>query len=292
MTGWKKLAVVALVALGWLAGLGIMALAGGGRSSLQPEAALLEALPSAWSAGRYMGYERFTADELNRRPPRESTGLRFVGPDRPSTEPAVVSVHPIDHYTWGAASGGGGECVVLVSVDQPDDPQYGTTRYGVLPAGTPCTGSNATTATATLDDLPYDDPPPGVAEVVAEVLFGVASLGVPLALLALVVVRARRQRPLLVLRNLAITVAATIVWWLALIGIVGALGASWREFGWSNYYGGFCWGLAGGLIVLIGVMSALAVDRASPEARAGFAALGTGVVALPLAFMVLMATII
>lgn len=295
-TGGRKVAVGALVALAWAAGLGVMALIAGGSASPAPEASLLDASPSPWSGspwsgGRYTGYERFTADELRRRPPPSGiAGLRFVGPDRPSTGPTVVSVHPIDHFTWGAAAASTGRdrCVVTVSVAQRDQPQYGGIRYGLLPAGTPCVGNNATTATATLDDLPTDEQ----SDPLVAVLAGVAIYGAPLALLALVVVRAPRHRLRVLLRNLAIAVASTVAWWVALFAVVSAVGASWHEFGWSNYYGGFCWGLAGGLVVLVAAVSALAPDGASAEARIGFAALGAGVVALPIAFMVSVASVI
>ncbi len=80
---------------------------------------------------------------------RSEDGLpvSYVPADVPSDGPLVVSVNPIDDFTWGAAalSARTGRCYLVVLV-RDQDPRYGHVRYGVLADGRPCKGSEATRA--------------------------------------------------------------------------------------------------------------------------------------------------
>jgi hypothetical protein len=108
----------------------------------------------------YLLYSRFTADEMNRvgqDPDRrahliwrslEDQTITYVPADVASDGPLVVSVNPIDDYTWGAAalSERTQRCYLEVHVREMENPKYGHTRWGRLAEGLPCKGSEATRA--------------------------------------------------------------------------------------------------------------------------------------------------
>lgn len=105
-------------------------------------------------------YTEFTAEELNRvRKASELRVIRFVGPDEESTGPDVVSVNPIDAYTWGAAarSDQDGRCYIIVAIADRVNPRFGEQRYGAFPRDHPCTGSLATPESAPSDNWPDAD---------------------------------------------------------------------------------------------------------------------------------------
>ncbi len=79
--------------------------------------------------------------------------ITYVGATVPSTGPLIVSVNPMDEFTWGAAALAlNGRCFITVIVLDRADPQYGGIRDGVLPAGAPCMGALATPANAATPD--------------------------------------------------------------------------------------------------------------------------------------------
>ena len=132
---------------------------GPGIASGPPDAqdSLLFAMPSGRdSAGAYLGLDQFTADELDRiHEGMELRPLRFIGADMPSTGPDVVSVNPIDRYTWAAAAlSSRGICYAIVSAHDRANPKYGSTYFGRLPHGAACVGSAASPATVTGRDWP------------------------------------------------------------------------------------------------------------------------------------------
>jgi hypothetical protein len=113
--------------------------------------ALNIALPPPWtSTYEFIGLTHFTADELNRinlgsKYPRQ---LTYVTADVPSTSPDVVSVNPIDDYTWGAAVLSlRGDCLLILNTHKPENPKHGDAFYGWYPRGAPCLGSAATQET-------------------------------------------------------------------------------------------------------------------------------------------------
>lgn len=115
------------------------------------------ALPAPFdSSGRFIGYLRFTAQHLNENRRGVGRRLTFVDADLPSTGPSVVSVHPIDQYTWGAAakSKEDGGCYLILGVHNRRNPEFFDTRYARLPAGRACTGQAATPARVKASDWP------------------------------------------------------------------------------------------------------------------------------------------
>ena len=104
---------------------------------------------SPFQHGHSNTVEGQTADVMQRRYPH----LRFVRANRPSTGPKVISVNPIDAYTWGAvARARSGRCYALVWVLDRREPQYGGSRYGFVPRSSPCEASFATPATIRGDE--------------------------------------------------------------------------------------------------------------------------------------------
>lgn len=126
---WAVLAVVAIVLIAALPArrtIGLALLAGGSAAYVivmfelsqplvnafkgPPDAntSLWAAVPDPWSSsGDYAGLARFTADELNRvRHGSEYVDITstYVPGGVPSTGSAVVSVNPMNDYTWGAAA--------------------------------------------------------------------------------------------------------------------------------------------------------------------------------------------
>ena len=125
------------------------------------ESSLENAAPDPWSAsGRFVGYSRFTAPELNRiHQGKELRAIRYVSAQTPSTGPAVVSVNPISKFAWAAAalSDQSGRCYVILTTSDPRNPQYGDDRYGWLPRGAACVGASATRKSARRADFWPDE---------------------------------------------------------------------------------------------------------------------------------------
>jgi hypothetical protein len=155
------LAVSSLVVLWFFSGLGAFALAPRNLfwpliPSEPPDAqdSLTFAVPNGWDAsGTFIGFDRFTADELNRiHQGSKLRPLRFVTADTPSTRLDIVSVNPIDRFTWGAvALSSSGRCDAILIVYDPAIARFHVPQnyFSVLPAGSACGGSAATAATVT-----------------------------------------------------------------------------------------------------------------------------------------------
>ena len=134
------------------------------------------------ASGAYIGYDKITAAELNRRYPTSDgeriTGpLQFIAGEQPSTGPTVVSVNAIDQFTWGAAalSREGGPCFLILRVRDSQNPTYGEVRQGILPAGQACLGVSATAETVTARYWPVVPvrQPAVIVEGVALLLLGI-----------------------------------------------------------------------------------------------------------------------
>ncbi|HKA11229.1 MAG TPA: hypothetical protein VKI99_12255 [Candidatus Dormibacteraeota bacterium] len=98
------------------------------------------------------GLVEFTAARLQQLKHGSGWGpIDYVPADVPSTRPHIVSVNPIDKYTWGAAaySVRAGRCYLILVAEDPRNPEYGATYYGRLPARESCVGSAATRASVT-----------------------------------------------------------------------------------------------------------------------------------------------
>jgi len=104
-----------------------------------------------------LGEMQWTADELNRVHQGHEWGvITFVPANVPSTRPTMVSVNPIDQYTWGAAaySVRTDRCYLTLTALDPSNPQYGNTFYGRLAQGASCVGLAATRQTVTSSTEP------------------------------------------------------------------------------------------------------------------------------------------
>jgi hypothetical protein len=290
----KKVRVAVVVAIAWVAlvgGVAATTAALGRRPTPGATSSLLYALPTPSESGRFDGYDRFTSGELNRlRHGHELRQIRYVDARSESKGPGVVSVNPIDRFTWGAAavSNQNHRCYVILAEADRSQPQYGTTRYGRLPEGSPCVGSSATPGTARDDDWSVDDDGGSWLDIVDTLL----TILPPAALLITIIARARRRGLNHAVRHLPLLVGATIGWFVALTALAGSLDEAWSEFGLSNYAGAAAWAALAGVVVEAGVIAALAPSSASLEARVGFGVLGTAIVGVPLAFIVIAASII
>lgn len=116
----------------------------------------LDALPPG--SDPELNYLTLTASELNRTQPQRPDyplTVKYVDADVVSNSESMISVHPIDPYTWAAvALGSDGRCYGLLSALDPDHPTYGSTFYARFPPRTPCRGSEATMQSVTLIQLP------------------------------------------------------------------------------------------------------------------------------------------
>jgi len=75
-----------------------------------------------------------------------------VTADTPSTRLDIVSVNPIDRFTWGAvALSSSSRCDAILIVYDPAIARFHVPQnyFSVLPAGSACVGSAATPATVT-----------------------------------------------------------------------------------------------------------------------------------------------
>lgn len=101
------------------------------------------------ASGQFQGLASFTAERLNGMNEDPVRGITFVSADEPSTGPTVVSVNPIDDYTWGAAalSARSGVCyLTLLAIDRENTRLFHSKR-GWLPPGSKCVGKAATEQT-------------------------------------------------------------------------------------------------------------------------------------------------
>ncbi len=99
-----------------------------------------------------LGEMQWTAEELNRVHQGHEWGpITYVPAAVPSTRPDMVSVNPIDQYTWGAAaySVRTNRCYLILTAHDLSSPQYGSTFYGRLAQRAPCVGLAATRQTVT-----------------------------------------------------------------------------------------------------------------------------------------------
>ena len=116
--------------------------------------ALLWSLPAASDLA---GLDTATAQELDRRNQGRDINdrLRFVDARTPSSGNLVVSVNPIDRFTWSAtALASNHRCYALLVALDRNNPRLGTTLFAKFPGGTPCEAERATPETVTLKDPP------------------------------------------------------------------------------------------------------------------------------------------
>ncbi len=222
----RRVAVVAGTCLvGWFVlvyGLAAILRATGARPGPGAQSSLEHSSPPARDAsGRFLGFSRFDAAELNRiEHGKELRELRFVGPDVPSTGPDVVSVNIVDDFTWGAAalSDQTDRCYLMLRVIDRDRTDLGTTHYALLPKGEPCLGASAVPDRVTASDWPDAGAygPGALTSLIVLLLL----LGPMAAVLAWAVVEIRKveDRGRATLRWLGPIALSIVAWWVACAG--------------------------------------------------------------------------
>jgi len=118
-------------------------------------AGLLYSVPDPWARGTFEPLVRFDAEKLNEL--RGGVGLRllYVPADSASVGPAVVSVNPIDDFTWGAAAlSKEGRCYLILILHKPADPKKLDARFAVGGGSGPCVGADAKPGSVQLSAWP------------------------------------------------------------------------------------------------------------------------------------------
>jgi hypothetical protein len=117
--------------------------------------ALMQLPPGSQPEPNYLS---LTAMELNHTQPQRPyfpLRVRFVSSNVSSTSPTVISVNPINPFTWAAvALGTDRHCYATLSALDPSHSAYGQMYYARFPIGVPCRGNEATSETVTLTQLP------------------------------------------------------------------------------------------------------------------------------------------
>lgn len=302
MVNYRRIAtVVAGCVAGWFVlvyGLAAVLKATGGRPGPGAQSSLEYSSPPARDAsGRFLGFGRFDAAELNRiRQGKELRKLRFVGPDVPSTGPAVVSVNVIDDFTWGAAalSDQNDRCYLVVRAIDRDKPQFGGTQHGWLPKGEPCVGAAAVPARVTLPDWP--DAGGGGPGVVENLMIGLLIFGPVVAVLAWAVVQITKteDRGGAALRWLGPMALCVLGWWTAGGAAFGSVDESWSALDAKEVVRSLVWSTIGLAVLGIGAI-AFAVSRHrgyQPHNVLAVSSVAAFLAAVPVLFMVAIATII
>lgn len=117
-------------------------------------------VPTVRKGEVYVGFEGKDAAALTsageyRKWPEFGERVRLVAADQPSTGNLVVSVQPIDRYTWAAvALSSSGRCYATLVRDDPTNPSNGSTYFARFPAGTPCKATFATVDSVKSPDIP------------------------------------------------------------------------------------------------------------------------------------------
>ena len=109
---------------------------------------------------RMESYEWATAEALMRTGAQKEwaehgNDVRVVDSQTESTGNLVVSVNPIDRFTWAAvARSSTGRCYAILLQGDRENPQFGQTYYAKLPAGTPCKADVATPKSVRGTEIP------------------------------------------------------------------------------------------------------------------------------------------
>jgi hypothetical protein len=117
---------------------------------------LLWAVPTPAPSATYDNLAGKDAEYLNSTDHGAQDGkhLTYVPPSAVSTGATVISVNPIDPYTWAAVALNYGACYGILMAENPSHPAYGDTYYAKFPKGTPCKGSVATRRSVKSPNVP------------------------------------------------------------------------------------------------------------------------------------------
>jgi len=288
-------AVVAGCLVGWFIlvhGLAAILRATGGRPGPGAQSSLEYAWPTSRdSSGRFLGYSRFDAAELNRiQQGKDLRDIRYVGPDVPSSGPDVVSVNVLDDFTWGAAalSDQTDRCYLLLKVTDRERPQFGTTLHGWLPKGAPCLGASAVPERVTGPDWP--DAGSDSSSVLENLLVGLLLLGPVTGGIAWGVVEVAKvpDRGRAAIRWLGPVALFVIGWWMAGGAAFGSVEESWNRLDAGEAAGSFIWSTLGLAVLGAGAIAFIVTRRRGfdPHKTLGLTGLALLLAGLPVAFMV------
>jgi hypothetical protein len=270
----------------------------GARPGPGAQSSLEYSTPSARDgAGAFLGYSRFTADELNRvRQGSELRSIRFVPAEVPSTGPGIVSVNAIDDFTWAAASESDetGRCYLILVVTERSNPRFGSTRYGWLPKGAECVAHAATLENVTGSEWPDQgrDSSNWLDTVIVGAVFWAPLVGV-LGWAALAV-RRESERGRAAWRWLSSVLLFALAWWLAAVALLGSIEQSWEQLDFGTFGSSLVWCLLAATVPTGGVLAWLVGRHRHfrDDQILRLMALGVVIPGVPLAFMVIAGSII
>ena len=262
------------------------------------QSSLWAAWPTARDdSGRFLGYSRFDAAELNRvQQGRELRAIRYVGPDVPSTGPDVVSVNVVDNFTWGAAalSDENEHCYLLLHVTDRERPEFGSTFFERLPKGEPCLGASAVPERVRASDWPDFE---GDELTIVEFLFaGLFLLGPVAAGIAWAVAEIRNapDRRSGTLRWLGAGALAIVGWWAGGGAALGTIGISVEHLDAREVVASLIWSTIGLAVLGLGA-SAFAAGRRrgyEPPRTLAFTGLVLLLAGLPVLLLLAVETVI
>ena len=269
---WRLAAIVAGCIVGWFVivyGFAAILRATGSRPGPGAQSSLWAAWPTARDdSGRFLGYSRFDATELNRiQQGRELRAIRYVGPDVPSTGPDVVSVNVVDDFTWGAAalSDENGHCYLMLHVTDRERPELEPAFFERLPRGEPCLGASAVPERVRASDWPDFE---GDALTIVEILFAGLFLLAPVAAgiaWAVAEIRNAQDRSWGTLRWLGAGALAIVGWWAGGGAALGTIGISVDHLDAREVVASLIWSTIGLAVLGLGASAFVAGRRRGYE---------------------------
>jgi hypothetical protein len=117
---------------------------------------LLWATPKGSQSATFVNLAGRNAESLNRSDNGSYGGmhLTYVPADVASTGPTVISVNPINSFTWSAAALSDGTCYATLMSENPRHPQFGINLFTKYPSTQPCEARFATAATVKDPNVP------------------------------------------------------------------------------------------------------------------------------------------
>ena len=294
-------AIVAGCVVGWFVvvyGFAAILRATGARSGPGAQSSLHYAWPKARDdSGRFLGYSRFDAAELNRiQQGNELRTIRYVGPGVPSTGPDVVSVNVVDDFTWGAGalSDQTNHCYLVLHVTDRERPEFGSAFFERLPKGEPCLGASAVPDRVRASDWPDFE---GDSLSVLENLFaGLFLLGPVTAAIAWAVVETRKVHDpgWGIFRWLGPGALAVVGWWMGGGATLGAIGIAFDQLDAKEVVYSLIWSAIGLAVVAPGAITFAVTRRRGYEPHKMLASTGLALLlaGLPVLFLLAAATVI
>ncbi|MDQ4091163.1 MAG: hypothetical protein M3163_12795 [Actinomycetota bacterium] len=288
-------AIVAGCILGWFVivyGFAALLRATGARPVVGAQSILEYSLPSARDdSGRFLGYSRFDAAELNRiQQAKDPFTIRYVGPDVPSTGPDVVSVNVVDDFTWGAAalSNRTDRCYLILLVTDREGPQYTKRLFDRPPKDEPCLGASAVPERVRASDWP--DFESDTLSVLENLFIGLFMLGPVAAAIAWTVAELAKvqDRGRARLRWLGPLALALVGWWMGGGAALGAVEETLNRLDAGEVAGSFVWSTLGLAVIAAGAITFAVTRRRGfePHKALGWTGVALLLAGLPVAFLV------